>query len=105
MKTTKKIGIFNNKGGVAKTTSIINLAYAFSKNGKRTLVVDCDNQENCFSFFFSDQSGNGILDTEYEGIKHWGWSCTGYKEGCKFHINKKIAGKTITEKQAILLCQ
>ncbi len=35
----------------------------------------------------------------------WGWSCTGYKEGCKFHINKKIAGKTITEKQAILLCQ
>lgn len=73
MKTTKKIGIFNNKGGVAKTTSIINLAYAFSKNGKRTLVVDCDNQENCFSFFFSDQSGNSILDTEYEGIKHTTW--------------------------------
>jgi DNA topoisomerase-3 len=35
----------------------------------------------------------------------WGWSCKGYKEGCKFHINKSIAGKTITEKQAILLCQ
>ena len=35
----------------------------------------------------------------------WGWSCKGYKEGCKFHISKSIAGKTITEKQAILLCQ
>lgn len=35
----------------------------------------------------------------------WGWSCTGYKDGCKFHISKKIASKTITEKQAILLCQ
>lgn len=35
----------------------------------------------------------------------WGWSCKGYKEGCKFHISGKIAGKTITEKQAILLCQ
>lgn len=72
MKATK-IGIFNNKGGVAKTTSIINLAYAFSKKGKRILVVDCDNQENCFTFFFSDQSTNGILDTEYEGIKHTTW--------------------------------
>ena len=52
MKQAKKIGIYNNKGGVAKTTSVINLAYAFSKKGKRILVVDCDNQQNCFSFFF-----------------------------------------------------
>ena len=73
MNKTTKIGIYNNKGGVAKTTSIINLAYAFAKKGKRILVVDCDNQENCFSFFFSDQSTNGILDTEYEGIKHTTW--------------------------------
>ena len=35
----------------------------------------------------------------------WGYSCSGYKEGCKFSINKKIADKTITESQAIALCQ
>ncbi len=35
----------------------------------------------------------------------WGWSCKGYKEGCKFHVNKKIAGKSITENQVILLCK
>lgn len=45
----KKIGIFNNKGGVAKTTSVINLAYSFQKKDKNVLVVDCDTQENCFS--------------------------------------------------------
>ena len=73
MNKTRRIGIYNNKGGVAKTTSIINLAYAFAKRGKRILVVDCDNQENCFSFFFSNQSSNGIFDTEYEGISHTTW--------------------------------
>ena len=73
MNKTQRIGIYNNKGGVAKTTSIINLAYAFAKRGKRILVVDCDNQENCFSFFFSNQSSNGVFDTEYDGISHTTW--------------------------------
>ena len=35
----------------------------------------------------------------------WGYSCTGYKGGCKFHVNKKIAGKSITENQVIMLCK
>lgn len=73
MNKTQRIGFYNNKGGVAKTTSIINLAYAFAKRGKRILVVDCDNQENCFSFFFSNQSSNGVFDTEYDGISHTTW--------------------------------
>ncbi len=73
MNTTRKIGIYNNKGGVAKTTSVINLAYAFAKKGKRILVVDCDYQENCFSFFFSNQSTKGIFDTDYDGISHTTW--------------------------------
>ena len=73
MNKVKKIGIYNNKGGVAKTTSVINLAYAFAKKEKRVLVVDCDYQENCFSFFFSNQSSKGIFDTEYDGILHTTW--------------------------------
>lgn len=36
----------------------------------------------------------------------WGYGCSGYKEnGCKFHVNAKIAGKKITENQVILICQ
>lgn len=73
MNETKRIGIYNNKGGVAKTTSVINIAYALSKKGKRILVVDCDDQENCFSFFFSNQSSKSIFDTEYDGIMHTTW--------------------------------
>lgn len=37
--------------------------------------------------------------------KHdWGYGCTGYKDGCKFSINAKIAGKKLTETQVIMLC-
>lgn len=74
MKETRKIGIFNNKGGVAKTTSVINLAYSLQKVGKNVLVVDCDTQENCFSFFMANKSKNAILPTSYERIQHTNWN-------------------------------
>ena len=68
-----KIAIYNNKGGVAKTTSVINLAYCLSTHGKRVLVVDCDTQENCFSFFLSNRSADAILHTDYDKIDHTTW--------------------------------
>jgi len=40
------IAIANQKGGVAKTTSTINLGYALSERGKNVLVVDCDPQSS-----------------------------------------------------------
>lgn len=69
-----KIAIYNNKGGVAKTTSVINIAYGIQKTGKRVLVVDCDQQENCFMFFMAGQDTDGILPTEYENMKHTTWT-------------------------------
>ena len=65
-----KIAIFNNKGGVAKTTSVINLAYSMREYGKNVLVVDCDAQENCFNFFLTENSNELILPTDYENISH-----------------------------------
>ncbi len=70
---TRRIGIFNNKGGVAKTTSVINLAYSMQKADHKVLVVDCDTQENCFSFFLTNQVTENILPTEYENISHTTW--------------------------------
>ena len=67
------IGIFNNKGGVAKTTSVINLAYFMQKAGRKVLVVDCDTQENCFSFFLTSQVPDAILRTAYENIALTTW--------------------------------
>ncbi|MDM8526167.1 AAA family ATPase [Desulfococcaceae bacterium HSG8] len=42
----KIIAVYHNKGGVGKTTVVVNLAAALSRKGKRVLVVDLDSQAN-----------------------------------------------------------
>lgn len=61
---TKTIAIINQKGGVGKTTTTANLAYAFSQKGKKVLVIDYDSQAsltNCLNV--------GLRENEtYRGI-------------------------------------
>lgn len=57
----KMIAFYNNKGGVGKTTTVINIAYALAKRNLKVLVIDCDGQCNTSRFFADDfRNDNGI---------------------------------------------
>ncbi len=59
------IAVYNYKGGVGKTTIAVNLVATLARQGRRTLLVDCDPQSNATSFYLgSTQAEDGHGDDE-----------------------------------------
>ena len=67
---SKIVSIVNQKGGVGKTTTAVNLAASLGVLEKNILLIDADPQANTTSALGCDLNEENKLKTIYEVLEH-----------------------------------
>ncbi len=91
----KTIAIVNQKGGVGKTTSCVNLAAALTAQGARVLVCDFDPQGNATSGFGLDKSRSPSIYDVVLGDAPMSKAIVSTKWADVAPSNKALSGATV----------
>ena len=71
--SSKRLALYNHKGGVGKTTLTVNIASALANAGKKVLLVDADPQCNLTSYLVEPEVVDDWLDNSNSesGVTIW----------------------------------
>jgi chromosome partitioning protein len=105
---TRIIAVANQKGGVAKTTTTLNIAACLAQRGQQTLVIDLDPQGSCAVSLgiANDQLRKTVYNVLMED--ETGFADIVMKTKCGFHLapsNIDLAGAEVELKQLLAVEQ